>query len=54
MKQQYILGVPTKEYIRTSDGRYLIGCSLTLKEAKDMLKDLDKKTKIYKLVEVKK
>ncbi len=53
MKDQYIVGVPTKDFIRTSDGRELIGGSLSLEEAKEA-KNIFKKSKIYKLVEVKK
>lgn len=54
MKQQYLVGIKkNNEFIRLSDGRELIGYSLTLKEAKEA-KQVFKNSKIYKLVEVKK
>jgi len=53
MKNQYVIGVLAEGYIRLSDGRELIGGSLTLEEAKDA-KIILKNGKIYKLVEVKK
>jgi len=53
MKDQYIVGTKSKEgFIRLTDGFYLIGCSLNLNEAKET-KKITKRSKIYKLVEVK-
>ncbi len=53
MKSHYIVGQTTKDFIRMSDGRIIYGCSLTLDEAKEATK-IFKRSKIYKLVEVKK
>ena len=53
MKDQYLVGVSTKDFIRMTNGDCLVGCSLTLEEAK-VQKVFVKKSKIYKLVEVKK
>lgn len=52
MKNQYVIGVPSNGFVRLSDGRELMGGSLTLEEAKDA-KFILKNGKIYKLVEVK-
>lgn len=54
MKTQYVIGTPTKEFIRLYDRYYAIGCSLTSAEAEDAKKVINKNVKIYKLVEVKK
>lgn len=51
MKEQYLVGVPKKDFIRLSDGRELIGGSLTLEEAKEA-KKFFKKSHVYKLVMV--
>lgn len=53
MKNKYLVGVKEKDYIRLYDGIYLIGGSLSMKEAKEFQKNL-KNSKIYKLIEVKK
>jgi hypothetical protein len=53
MKDQYLVGIPKKDFIRITDGVILIGGSLTLEEAKDA-KKIMKRSKIYKLIEVKK
>ena len=53
MKQQYLIGQKDDGFIRLSDGRELIGYSLTLEEAKEAQK-VFKNSKIYKLIEIKK
>ena len=53
MQEQYLVGQKTKDFIRVSDGRSLFGCTLNLEEAKEA-KQLFRRSKIYKLVEVKK
>ena len=52
MKEQFVVGLSTKEYIRVYDGVNTLGCSRTLEEAETIKAQL-KKGKIYKLVEVK-
>lgn len=53
MKDNYIIGQKAKGgYIRVYDGDYLVGASLTLKEAKEERKRVPD-SKIFKLVEVK-
>lgn len=51
MKTQYLVGIPAEGFIRLSDGRELIGGSLTLEEAKEA-KKIYKKSFVYKLVMV--
>lgn len=53
MKTHYILGKPTKNFVRLYSDFDVLGCSLTLEEAEDA-KKIIKNAKIYKLVEVKK
>ena len=54
MKEQYIVGTKARSgFIRITDGIYLLGCSLNLDEAKEAKKMITR-SKIYKLVEVKK
>ena len=51
MKLQYVIGVKADWFIRLTDGRELIGGSLTLEEAIDA-KIILKNGSIYKLVMV--
>lgn len=51
MKEQYLVGIPKKDYIRMTDGVTLIGGSLTLEEAKEANRIM-KKSFVYKLVMV--
>ncbi len=51
MKPQYLVGVKKDDFIRMSDGRVLIGCSLTLEEAKRATM-IFTKSSVYKLVMV--
>ncbi|KKL20957.1 hypothetical protein LCGC14_2450260 [marine sediment metagenome] len=53
MKDQYLVGLPQKDFVRITDMREMIGFSLSLDDAIDAQK-IVKKSKIYKLVEVKK
>jgi len=56
MKEQYVMGLPQTDFIRVVDGTYMVGCSKTQDEIKDLKKRWNtskKKFKIYKLVEVK-
>lgn len=53
MKAQYITGIKRKDFVRLFDGISAFGCSQTLDEAREIQKRI-KKTKIYKLIEVKK
>ncbi len=53
MKEQFVIGVPVKTFVRVYDGDILVAASLTEKEAKEEQKRIPK-SKIYKLVEIKK
>ena len=52
MKEQFVIGVSVKTFIRVYDGDILIAASLTEEEAKFRQKMISN-SKIYKLVEVK-
>lgn len=53
MKEQFVIGVPVKTFVRVYDGDILVAASLTEEEAKFQQKQIPN-SKIYKLVEVKK
>lgn len=52
MKEQFVIGVPVKTFVRVYDGDILVAASLTKEEAKEEQKRIPN-SKIYKLVEVK-
>ncbi len=57
MKNQYLIGVAQKDFIRMMDGHCFVGCTKTLEEIESIAKQFNhekKNYKIYKLVEVKK
>lgn len=56
MKDQYLIGVSQKNFIRLMDGHCFVGCSKTKEEIESVAEQFNhekKRYKIYKLVEVK-
>ena len=52
MKEQFVIGVPVKTFVRVYDGDILVAASLSEEESKTEQKRIPG-SKIYKLVEVK-
>ena len=53
MKDQYLIGVKEKDFIRVSDGTFATMCTRTLDDAQRVQKSCKGKLKVFKLVEVK-
>ncbi|MCK9543721.1 MAG: hypothetical protein M0R03_17005 [Novosphingobium sp.] len=56
MKNQYLIGVPKRDFIRLLDGHAFVGCTKDFEQIQSIQKQFnykDKSFKIYKLVEVK-
>jgi hypothetical protein len=55
MKEQYVIGVPQKNFIRIMGDMHVVHCSLTKQNAinnAEMFSNKKTKFKIYKLVEI--